>query len=100
MTDIPTAATAPGGLRTALAALAADACDGEPSATELLAAASTPFVLLGVGSLAQLRLLDAVESTYGVYFDLAGPNGFPGSLDALAENLVAEHGVTHPEDTA
>ncbi|MET9615546.1 acyl carrier protein [Kitasatospora indigofera] len=98
MTDNRTAVTVPAELRTALAALASEACDGELSAAELLSAGGTPFVLLGVGSLAQLRLLDAVESTYGVFFDLTGPIGFPGGLDALAENLVTEHGVTLTAD--
>ncbi|MCX5214612.1 acyl carrier protein [Kitasatospora sp. NBC_00240] len=98
MTDNRTAVTVPAELRAALAALTSEACDGELSAAELLAAAGTPFVLLGVGSLAQLRLLDAVESAYGVLFDLTGPVGFPAGLDALAENLAIEHGVTRPVD--
>jgi hypothetical protein len=86
-----------GGLRAALAVLAAEATDGELTVAELLAAAGTPFVVLGVGSLAQLRLLDAVESRYEVFFDLSGPVGFPPSLEALADHLATEHGVPgHP----
>ncbi|MFC8453228.1 hypothetical protein [Kitasatospora sp. NPDC057223] len=91
------APTPTGRLRATLARLAAEATDGELTAAELLAAAGTPFVVLGVGSLAQLRLLDAVESRYEVFFDLAGPVGFPPSLEALADHLATEHGVIeHP----
>ncbi len=96
MTDQYTAVTTPARLRAVLAELAAEATDGELTAAELLAAAGTPFVVLGVGSLAQLRLLDAVESRYGVFFDLAGPVGFPPGIDALAEHLATEYGVTEP----
>ncbi|WP_371483893.1 acyl carrier protein [Kitasatospora sp. NBC_00315] len=80
-------------LRGALAELSAEACDGELSAAELLAVADSPFFAVGVGSLAQLRLLDAVESRYGVFFDLGGPTGFPESLDALVRYLAGELGL-------
>lgn len=81
-------------LRTELAELVAEACDGELAPDDLLAAGGTPFVVLGVGSLAQLRLLDAVEERYGVLLDLDGPTAFLDSLDALAEHLAGCHGVT------
>ncbi|MFG3053956.1 acyl carrier protein [Kitasatospora sp. NPDC048239] len=88
-----------GGLPAVLAAIVADASDGALTAAELLAAADTPFVALGIGSLAQLRLVDAVETRYEVFLDLDGGGDFLRSLGALAEHLVTEHGVT-PEDAA
>ncbi|MCX4750206.1 phosphopantetheine-binding protein [Kitasatospora sp. NBC_01287] len=81
-------------LLSVLAELVSTATDDELTGSELLAAAGTPFVVLGVGSLAQLRLLDAVEERFGVFLDLDGPAEFLNSLDGLAEHLVTEHGVT------
>ncbi|WP_194235887.1 hypothetical protein [Streptomyces sp. CB01881] len=82
-----------GGLLGVLAGIVSDASDGELSADELLAAADTPFVALGIGSLAQLRLVDAVETRYEVFLDLDGDGDFLRSLAALAEHLTTERGV-------
>ncbi|MBP0454258.1 acyl carrier protein [Kitasatospora sp. RG8] len=82
-----------GGLLGVLAGIVSDASDGELSAAELLADADTPFVALGIGSLAQLRLVDAVETRYEVFLDLDGDGDFLRSLAALAEHLTTEHGI-------
>ncbi|MFD0277607.1 acyl carrier protein [Kitasatospora sp. NPDC127111] len=81
------------GLLAALAGIVSEASDGELTAAELLAAADTPFVALGIGSLVQLRLVDAVETRYEVFLDLDGDGDFLRSLSALAEHLVAGHGI-------
>ncbi|MFB7620739.1 hypothetical protein [Kitasatospora sp. NPDC056181] len=82
-----------GGLLGVLAGIVSDASDGELSAAELLADADTPFVALGIGSLVQLRLVDAVETRYEVFLDLDGDGDFLRSLAALAEHLTTEHGI-------
>ncbi|MCG6494012.1 acyl carrier protein [Kitasatospora sp. A2-31] len=81
------------GLLAALADIVADATDGELAAADLLAAAATPFVALGIGSLAQLRLVDAVETRFEVFLDLDGDGDFLRSLATLADHLLADHGV-------
>ncbi|WP_406193349.1 acyl carrier protein [Kitasatospora sp. NBC_01560] len=82
------------GLTAVLAGIVSEANDGEPTPAALLAAADTPFVALGVGSLAQLRLVEAVETRYEVFLDLDGDGDFLRSLTALADHLVTDHGVT------
>ncbi len=94
MTENPRTAVSSAELLAVLAELVSDATDGELAPSELLAASGTPFVVLGVGSLAQLRLPDAVEERFGVFLDLDGPAEFLNSLDGLAEHLVTEHGVS------
>ncbi|GAA2794670.1 hypothetical protein GCM10020219_077410 [Nonomuraea dietziae] len=44
---------------------------------------------LGVGSLAFLRLIDALEEEYGVQIDLAAPAGALDSLDEIVAHLGA-----------
>ncbi|MFI0723474.1 phosphopantetheine-binding protein [Streptomyces sp. NPDC021224] len=91
--ELSTAATAPApSLLAVLAGMTAEASDDAVTVAELLAAPDTPFVAMGLGSLAQLRLVDAVEARYGVFLDL-DQGDFLGSLDALAAHLTAEHGV-------
>jgi hypothetical protein len=53
-----------------LAELVAGACDGEVTVAAVLAA-PLPFSVLGVTSLAQLRLIDAVERAFDVTVDFA-----------------------------
>ncbi|MFJ5118373.1 MULTISPECIES: phosphopantetheine-binding protein [unclassified Kitasatospora] len=84
------------GLLTILAGFVAEASDGAVTAAELTAAADTPFVALGIGSLAQLRLVDAVEERFEVFLDLDGGGDFLRSLGALAEHLAVGHGVAGP----
>ncbi|MFI0942919.1 phosphopantetheine-binding protein [Streptomyces sp. NPDC021020] len=94
MTDelsTPAAVRAPS-LLTVLAGMTAEASDNAVTAAELLAAPGTPFVAMGLGSLAQLRLVDAVEGRYGVFLDL-DQDDFLNNLQALATHLVADHGV-------
>ncbi|GAA3445145.1 acyl carrier protein [Planomonospora venezuelensis] len=57
-------------LRERLAAMVAAASDGTVTAAEALAA-TVPLSALGVTSLAQMRLIDAVESEFGIEFDLS-----------------------------
>jgi acyl carrier protein len=57
--------------RQRLAELVATATDGAVSAGEALSA-GVPLTSLGMTSLAQMRLIDAVESEFGVEIDLAG----------------------------
>ncbi|MGW5349856.1 phosphopantetheine-binding protein [Streptomyces sp. NPDC004031] len=91
--ELSTAATAPApSLLAVLAGMTAEASDDAVTVAELLAAPDTPFVAMGLGSLAQLRLVDAVEARYGVFLDL-DQGDFLGSLDALAAHLTAEHGI-------
>jgi len=55
-------------IRQRLAVLVSEASDGEITAAEAVAAPS--LALLGVNSLATLRLIDAVEKEFGVALDL------------------------------
>lgn len=94
MTDEPTTtATAPAAsLLAVLAGMTAEASDDAVTAAELLAAPDAPFVAMGLGPLAQLRLVDAVEDRYGVFLDL-DQGDFLNTLEALAAHLAAVHGV-------
>jgi hypothetical protein len=74
-------------LRARLAGLVSVACDGEVTAAEA-AGWSGALAHLGVGSLAQMRLLDAVETEYGVCLDVDGPVNHLSTLDSLADHLV------------
>ncbi|MFI0423845.1 acyl carrier protein [Spongiactinospora sp. 9N601] len=69
-----------------LAELVATASDGEVSAAEALAA-ELPLSALGVTSLAQMRLIDAIEREFGVDVDFSDE-----SLAALEDlDLLAAH---------
>lgn len=78
-------------VRERLAAMVATASDGAVTAKEALAA-TVPLSALGVTSLAQMRLIDAVETEFGVEIDLSG-EGFDllDDLDAL-ERYIASSG--------
>ena len=65
-------------IRQRLAVLVAEACDGEITPAE--AAAAHSLALMGVNSLATLRLIDSVEREFGVALDLADP----AALDSVA----------------
>ncbi|MFF4773502.1 acyl carrier protein [Microtetraspora fusca] len=75
-------------LKERLAELVAESCDGEISKAEALEA-TVPLSYLGVTSLAQMRLIDAIEREYGVEVDLGGDISFLDSVDALAAWLSA-----------
>lgn len=68
-----------------VAALVHTASDNEISAAQALVDGAS-LISLGLGSLGFLRLVDAVEQTYGVELDLA--EGFV-ALDQVA--WIAEH---------
>lgn len=74
-------------VRERLAAMVASASDGAVTAREALAA-TVPLSALGVTSLAQMRLIDAVETEFGVEIDLSG-DGFDllDDLDALERHI-------------
>ncbi|ACZ85182.1 acyl carrier protein [Streptosporangium roseum] len=76
-------------VRERLAAMVATASDGAVTAKEALAA-TVPLSALGVTSLAQMRLIDAVETEFGVEIDLSG-EGFDllDDLDALERYIAA-----------
>jgi acyl carrier protein len=69
-----------GELRGRLAEMVAKATDGEVEAAEVLAG-QAKLADLGVTSLGYLRLIDAVESEFGVELDLASAD----SLDDLVD---------------
>ncbi|WP_433254103.1 acyl carrier protein [Streptosporangium sp. CA-135522] len=76
-------------VRERLAAMVATASDGAVTAKEALAA-TVPLSALGVTSLAQMRLIDAVETEFGVEIDLSGDGlGLLDDLDALERHIAA-----------
>lgn len=74
-------------LRRELAALVSRSTDGLLGVRELLAS-TAPLTDLGVGSLSLLRLVDAVEGTYGVFVDLGDRSLYAEDLRGLTERLV------------
>ncbi|MFC6410005.1 acyl carrier protein [Planobispora longispora] len=75
-------------LRERLAALVAWASDGTVTAAEALAA-TVPLSALGVTSLAQMRLIDAVEREFGIEFDFSD-----GEVDVLNDLGALERRIT------
>ncbi|HEY7485630.1 MAG TPA: acyl carrier protein [Streptosporangiaceae bacterium] len=75
-----------GRLRRVLADMVADASDGDVTAEEVLAARH-PLSALGVTSLTQIRLIDAIEDTFGIDVDLDDGLTFLDSLDAMVAYL-------------
>jgi MGT family glycosyltransferase len=75
-------------LRRRLAELVVAACDGQVGIDEVLAARS--LVLIGVGSLASLRLIDAVEIEFGLPLDTGDDPSYLDSVDGLAGYLVRQ----------
>jgi acyl carrier protein len=89
MTDTGTGA----GIKQRLAELVASASDGTVTAREALAA-TVPLTALGVTSLAQMRLIDAVETEFGVEIDLTGESvDLLDDLDLLTAFVIAGTGV-------
>ncbi|GAA3124869.1 hypothetical protein GCM10010466_14650 [Planomonospora alba] len=71
-----------------LAELVAAASDGAITAEEALSA-QVPLAALGFTSLAQMRLIDAVEAEFGVEFDLSAAGAAAlNDLDALERHLA------------
>lgn len=77
-------------LRHALAAMVADASDGDVTAEQVLAA-DCPLRALGITSITQIRLVDAIEDTFGIDIDLA----MIDRLDTMVE-FLASHGAEVP----
>ncbi|HEU4422434.1 MAG TPA: acyl carrier protein, partial [Pilimelia sp.] len=75
-------------LRAALAELVAEAADGDVTAADALAGRA-PLPVLGMTSLAYVRLIDAVEERFGITLDLEGDLSYLDSVDALAARLIA-----------
>ncbi|MFB7946261.1 phosphopantetheine-binding protein [Kitasatospora phosalacinea] len=90
---VPAAPAAPGPLRLRLAESVALACDGTVAASEVLASTGS-LAALGVGSLALLRLADALEEEFGVFLDLDDgalhTDGFDGLVSQLLRLGVTE----------
>jgi acyl carrier protein len=76
-------------LRERLSEMVSQACDGEVSPAEVRTAGAS-LAELGVGSLAQLRLIDDIEMEFGVAFDLAGDISYLDSLDSLTRYLTEQ----------
>ncbi|GAT66859.1 hypothetical protein PS9374_02511 [Planomonospora sphaerica] len=86
--DGTTARRVTGVTRGRLAEMVASASDGAITAGEALAA-EVPLTALGFTSLAQMRLIDAVESEFGIEFDLSSAGiGALDDLDALERHLA------------
>ncbi|MFD0889812.1 acyl carrier protein [Streptosporangium algeriense] len=82
-------------VRERLAAMVASASDGAVTAEEALNA-TVPLSALGVTSLAQMRLIDAVETEFGVEIDLSGDGlDLLDDLGAL-ERHIAQAGSSGP----
>jgi acyl carrier protein len=76
-------------LRHRLAELVAAVSDGEIRPGDALDSAAS-LAELGLGSLGHLRLVDAVETEFGVTLDTAGDLHALTSIDALAAYLRRE----------
>ena len=74
-------------LRATLADMVAEASEGEVSTADALAADHT-LTALGFTSLARIRLIDAIEDTFGVEVDLGGDLAVFEGVDALADHLA------------
>jgi acyl carrier protein len=80
-----------GALRSRLAELVEAASDGEVTAADALAPRAS-LSDLGIGSLEFVRLIDILESEYGIEVDLGGEADLMDSVDAL-EAYLKRHGV-------
>ncbi|MEU0934738.1 MULTISPECIES: acyl carrier protein [unclassified Embleya] len=76
-------------LRERVATLIAEVSDGEVSAREVLANEGS-LTAAGVSSLTFLRLIDALEGEFDVFFDLDADLDFVEDLDTLVERLTRQ----------
>jgi acyl carrier protein len=76
--------------------MVADASDGEVTADEVLAA-EYPLPALGITSITQIRLIDAIEETFGIDIDLDAGVSFLHNLNAMADYL-ADRDVALPSE--
>jgi acyl carrier protein len=75
------------GVQARLADLISVACDGEVSASAIARNADLPLSALGIGSLARLRLIDAIEDEFGLLVEADDILEALESLSALADWL-------------
>ncbi|UJW29805.1 acyl carrier protein [Saccharothrix sp. AJ9571] len=78
-------------LQTRIAELTAEASGGTLSASGALTG-SESLTQQGLTSLSYLRLIDAIETEYGIYVDLEEATGRLGTVEKIAE-YVREQGV-------
>ena len=76
-----------GGVQARLAELISVACDGEVSAARIAQDAGLPLSALGIGSLARLRLIDAIEDEFGLLVEAGDILEALESLSTLADWL-------------
>ncbi|MYS82577.1 hypothetical protein [Embleya scabrispora] len=76
-------------LRERVATLIAEVSDGEVSAREVLDSEGS-LTAAGVSSLTFLRLIDALEGEFDVFFDLDADLDFVDDLDTLVERLTRQ----------
>lgn len=81
------AAPATPALRARVVTLVSEATDGEVTEAEILASGGS-LTVLGVTSLAFLRLIDSVDDEFGVSLDLDGPFRYLDDLDAVVGHLA------------
>jgi acyl carrier protein len=74
-------------LRRMLADMIAHVSEGEVGTEDVLAADHT-LSALGLTSLARIRLIDAIEDTFGVEVDLSGDLAVFERVDTLADHLA------------
>lgn len=79
--------TGPGLLRQQLAEMIAAASDGNVSVVDVLAARH-PLSALGLTSLARIRLIDAIEDSFGVDLDLDEDLSYFEHVDVLTARLA------------
>jgi acyl carrier protein len=72
-------------LRARLIDLIVECCDGGVTAADVASGAA--LTDLGVTSLATLRLVDAVETTYAVELDMVGLVTATSTVDTFADDL-------------
>ncbi|MBO3750529.1 acyl carrier protein [Streptosporangiaceae bacterium NEAU-GS5] len=75
-------------LRRTLAGMVAEVSEGEVTAEQVLASPH-PLAALGVTSITQIRLIDAVEVAFGIDVDLDGDLRFLDNVDSLADYVRA-----------
>ena len=78
----------PAALRHRIAELVVAACDGEVDVDQVLGAGS--LVLIGVGSLASLRIIDAVETEFGMPLGIDDDPSFLDTVDGIADHLLGQ----------
>jgi acyl carrier protein len=75
-------------LRHRVAELVVAACDGEVDVDQVLGAGS--LVLIGVGSLASLRIIDSVETEFEVPLGIDDDPSFLDTVDGIVDHLLGQ----------